>query len=177
MNDVSAENPFTVVKLDHHKKEKIRYDGVFYQQLPSGVVIQAQWILATRDLGYVRFEPGDRFVEYYYTDHWFNIFEIYGRDGSLKGWYCNIAEPAQISEEQGQGWIKQVDLLLDVWINPQGRPSILDEDEFAASDLNEQQRKEAQQGLQVLLQMLETYQGTFSILKRTNQKTEFMHKQ
>ena len=38
---------------------------------------------------------GDRFIETYYTDRWYNIFEIHAReDDRLKGWYCNIAKPA-----------------------------------------------------------------------------------
>ena len=36
-------------------------------------------------------KKGDRFVEIYYTDRWYNIFEIHDRDDDhLKGWYCNV---------------------------------------------------------------------------------------
>ena len=161
MAQSSAEHAFTVIKLDHQGKEKIRYRGTLSKQFTGGVVIQAEWTLATYDLGYVRFETGDIFVEYYYTERWFNIFAIYSSDGIHKGWYCNIVEPARISRER----IEQVDLLLDVWINPAGEPLILDEDEFAQADLSEWQREGARQGLQDLLTMLATHEEVFSSLR------------
>ncbi|OQY20658.1 MAG: hypothetical protein B6I35_10355 [Anaerolineaceae bacterium 4572_32.2] len=46
------------------------------------------------DLGYVALEPSDRWTECFYTDRWYNVFEIHAADDSLKGWYCNITRPA-----------------------------------------------------------------------------------
>lgn len=153
-----TEETFLALKLDYQKQEKIRYHGTLLKRMAYGLVIQAEWTLANYDLGYVCIEPGDLFVEYYYTDRWFNIFVIYNKDRKHKGWYCNIAEPAQI----GEGRIEQVDLLLDVWVDPSGEALILDEDEFAAADLSKQQRKGAEQGLRDLLKMLEAREEVFS---------------
>lgn len=151
----------TVIKLDPSGTEKVRYTGELIDNSPRGAIIQASWTMAKRDLGYTCFEPGDRFIEYYYTDRWYNIFEIAYKDGQRKGWYCNIAEPARILDTR----IEQIDLFLDVWIDPTGLPLILDEDEFAATTiLSLQQRQNAQQGLQSLLQMLENRQEVFSSL-------------
>ena len=149
----------TVIKLDPRGNEKTRYQGEVIERLPEGVVIQAEWTRPRHNLGYVVFETGDRFVEYYYTNRWFNIFDITDAHGTRKGWYCNVAEPAHIAEQQ----IAQVDLLLDVWVNPQGEPLILDEDEFAADTLlSDAQRQGAQAGLQTLLRMIAAQQETFS---------------
>lgn len=149
----------TVVKQDPHGREKTRYQGEVIEHLPHGVVIQAQWTRPRHDLGYVVFEPGDRFVEYYYTDRWFNIFDIADARGLRKGWYCNIAEPAHITEQQ----IEQVDLLLDVWVSLEGQPLILDEDEFAAdTTMSETQQHGARAGLQALLQMIEAHLEMFA---------------
>ena len=148
----------TVIKQDPHGSEKIRYQGTLIEHLPDGVVIQAAWTMPRRDLGYVVFEPGDRFVEYYYTTRWFNIFDIADAHGTRKGWYCNVAEPAHITEDQ----VEQIDLLLDVWVDPQGKSLILDEDEFAADTMmSDAQRHGAEMGLQTLLQMIETRQDMF----------------
>jgi predicted RNA-binding protein associated with RNAse of E/G family len=49
-------------------------------------------------------------------------------DGALRGWYCNIARPAVIADDE----VAQVDLALDVWVRPDGTALVLDEDEFAA---------------------------------------------
>jgi len=153
----------TVIKLSPQGEEKVRYTGHIVEPLSHGVVLQANWTLPMRDLGYTRFEPQDQFKEYYYTDRWFNIFAISSVLGTHKGWYCNIAEPAQLSRDD----IRQVDLLLDVWVNPAGEPLILDEEEFATaavSVLNPRQQSGARQGLRMLLQMLKARQEVFSSL-------------
>jgi predicted RNA-binding protein associated with RNAse of E/G family len=151
----------TVIKQDAQGTEKIRYQGELLQRLPTGVVIQAQWTLPTKELGYTRFEPGDTFTEYYYNDRWFNIFAILDVNGKRKGWYCNVAQPAMIFDDR----IEQVDLLLDVWVNAQGESLLLDEDEFAAATtLSEEQRRGAHEGLRTLLQLLATHSEAFSPL-------------
>ena len=148
----------TVTKKDVQGKPKIQYQGEVLERLSHGIVIQASWTLPKKELGYASFEPGDRFIEYYYTDRWFNIFDISSADGVHKGWYCNVAEPAVSSDDS----IEQVDLLLDVWVNPNGETLILDEDEFAAdTTLSDELRRRARQGLQALLQLIAARQEMF----------------
>jgi protein associated with RNAse G/E len=141
----------TVIKQSPRGEPKIQYAGEIIERLHDGAIIQAYWQQPAKDLGYTRFEPGDSFIEYYYTDKWFNIFDIATASGRRKGWYCNVAEPASISGDI----IKQIDLLLDVWVDPTGKTLILDEDEFQAdTTLSDEQRKGAQQGLQQLLELI-----------------------
>ena len=148
----------TVSKLNSLGEIKIQYQGEIVEHLSNGVVIQAYWKYPTKELGYTRFEPGDRFIEYYYTNRWFNIFDISTTDGKRKGWYCNVAEPALIHDDH----IEQVDLLLDVWLDPGGGLLLLDEDEFEAdTTLTDKQRKGARQGLHELLQMIATQAEPF----------------
>lgn len=148
----------TITKQNPLGETKVQYTGEVIKHSPDGVVVQAYWTHATKDLGYTRFEAGDCFTEYYYSNRWYNIFDIVGKDGTRKGWYCNVAEPAVIFEEL----IEQVDLLLDVWVGPRGEVLLLDEDEFAAATmLSEVQRKGAQEGLQELLEMIGVRQGPF----------------
>jgi len=155
----------TVIKLDPQGNEKIRYQGTILERVPNGVIIEASWTLPARDLGYTSFEPGDRFTEYYYTDRWYNIFDIANPVGQRKGWYCNVTEPARILEDH----IEQVDLFLDAWINPTGEILILDEDEFAEATLSNEQRNRAHQGLQALLYMIEQRQEMFSEIRTQGQ--------
>jgi uncharacterized protein len=151
----------TVTKKDAQGQTKIQYKGEILERSAYGIVIQASWTLPTKDLGYTTFEPGDQFIEYYYMDRWFNIFDISSASGVHKGWYCNVAEPAGISDDH----IEQVDLLLDVWVNSKGATLILDEDEFAAdTTLSDEQRTRARQGLQALLQLIAARQEMFSRL-------------
>ena len=149
----------TVVKLNPRGETRIRYQGEVIERQSHAVIIQAYWSHPTKNLGYACFEPGDRFIEYYYTTRWFNIFDIADARGVRKGWYCNIAEPAILFEDR----VEQVDLLLDVWVNPEGATLILDEDEFAAdTTMSAQQREGAKQGLQELLKMIAERQEAFS---------------
>ena len=151
----------TVIKKNTQGKPKIQYQGEVVERFSHGVVIQASWTRPTLELGYTTFEPGDRFIEYYYTDRWFNIFDISSADGTHKGWYCNVAEPAVIFDDR----IEQVDLLLDVWVNANGEVLVLDEDEFVTdTTLSQEQRSRARQGLHALLEMIAARQETFSRL-------------
>lgn len=118
-------------KLDVTGGEVFRYPASrILNRTAAGLTVEAYFTRVERlELGYTVFERGDRFVEHFYTDRWYNVFEIHavGTD-ALRGWYCNIARPAQITAAE----IAQVDLALDVWVNPDGTTLVLDEDEFAA---------------------------------------------
>jgi predicted RNA-binding protein associated with RNAse of E/G family len=129
-----------VDKLNSRGQAVVSYRAELAERLPQGVVLRAIWTWPTRDLGYVVFETGDRFTEYFYTDRWYNIFAIHSRySGALRGWYCNIARPATITDEV----VSAEDLLLDVWVAPNGTWQILDEDEFAADHTLDQPTREA----------------------------------
>lgn len=157
----------TVHKLNPQGEKTIQYQGEVLERLVDGIIIQASWNHSPKELGYVRFEPGDRFIEYYYAHRWFNIFEISDANNTRKGWYCNIAEPADIREDQ----ILQKDLLLDVWVDPSGKPLVLDEDEFEAdSMLDDKQRQGARQGLHDLLQIIANETAPFSYKPLNNRK-------
>jgi protein associated with RNAse G/E len=156
---VQERGMITVVKLNPAGKPKISYSGEVIFRSQKSIVIEAYWKNPALHLGYTSFEPGDRFIEYYYTNRWYNIFDISASNGQRKGWYCNIAQPASISAER----IEQVDLYLDVWVSPEGVPLLLDEDEFNSDTmLSEEQRTGAKQGLQDLLERIAAGQEPFS---------------
>jgi hypothetical protein len=138
---------FTVHKLDLTGEEVIAYQGRLIERDARRIVLDAEWTWEARDFGYVTFEPGDRFIEYYYRDRWYTVFEIRARgDGALKGWYCNITRTARIEADA----IWSVDLALDLWVYPDGRTLVLDEDEFAALPLGPADRAAASAALDEL---------------------------
>jgi len=148
----------TVIKRNPQGQETVKYPAEVTTRLEKGIILDAYWNNPSRDLGYTIFEPGDHFIEYFYTDQWFNIFVIATAQDQRKGWYCNVAEPALISEE----YVDQIDLHLDVWVNPAGQTLILDEDEFSADHtLTATQREGARQGLRTLLTLIETRHEPF----------------
>ncbi|MFF1403483.1 DUF402 domain-containing protein [Streptomyces sp. NPDC058294] len=116
-------------------RTKIRYPAQLLRDDGTRIAVRARWEGAgVRDFGFVRFEPGDVFTEYYWRDRWYAVKEVRGADGALKGWYCDVARPAVLSGTE----LVVEDLDLDLWRSADGRDvRRLDEDEFAGSGLTQ----------------------------------------
>lgn len=150
-----------VHKLDPHGATLLIYEAEVAQRLRDGMRLDARWTRPPMHLGYVTFETGDHFTEWYYSDRWYNIFEIASADGKLKGWYCNVAAPATIEQDD----LYCRDLILDLWVTPGGVASVLDEDEFAAEPaLDDATRDQARAGLAELQRLVANHQGPFARL-------------
>lgn len=129
------------------------YEGVLLSHEGNVITLEALFDRADMPFMDVVFKHGDRFVEFYYTDRWYNIFAIHDReDDKVKGWYCNIGKPAIIEN----GVVSYVDLALDLWVSADGRQTVLDEDEFEALHLGEELRTGALTGLRELRRLFKT---------------------
>ncbi len=123
------------------------YEGTLLTRDEHSLVLEAFFDRADLAFMDVVFKTGDRFIETYYTDRWYNIFAVHDRDDKqLKGWYCNIGMPAVVED----GVISYVDLALDLWVDMNGAQTVLDEEEFEALGLSEESRAAALRGLQEL---------------------------
>ncbi len=139
-----------VHKLDENGRPVWQYPAQILERTPTSIRLEAFFNRDDMDLGFAAFNRGDRFVEYFYTDRWYNIFAVYSRDnGTLKGWYCNICRPAEIGETA----VHCQDLALDLWVAPSGQTTILDEDEFAALNLTQTERTHSLNALQRLQEL------------------------
>src|SRR5258708_39920161 len=156
----------TVDKLNLAGEVSVTWSGQVLRRSEHELVLEALFTHSARDLGYVRLGPGDRFVEHYYTDRWYNVFAIFdAKDGLFKGWYCNITRPAEISGEPGSPAgvrVRAVDLALDYFRQPSGREFILDEDEFAALALEAAEASTARAALAELRALAAGGQGPFA---------------
>lgn len=118
-----------VRKLNLQRIETWRYPGRLLERGPNWLTIEAHFNRPDTPFHGILLGQGDRFVETFYTERWYNIFEIHDRqDDYIKGWYCNICLPAELED----GAISYVDLALDLLVYPDGRQLTLDEDEFEA---------------------------------------------
>jgi hypothetical protein len=134
----------TVLKKNLAGEVTWQYDGVVLRRETNFVVLEALFNRPDTPFMDIVLKENDRFVETFYSDRWYNIFEIYDRDnGKIKGWYCNVGKPTVIED----GVVSYVDLALDLWVSADGRQTVLDEDEFADLDLNEELRAAALGGL------------------------------
>lgn len=139
---------WVIRKLDHRGREMISYPARLLFQTPDALLMRAVWDRPPMNLEYVRLEPGDLWLETFYADRWYNVFEIRAPDGRLKGRYCNITRPARIAP----GEIRAEDLALDLWVDPDGRTMVLDEEEFVRLPLTLEEQGAARQALEKLLE-------------------------
>ena len=114
-------------------RTKIRYTAELLFDDGTRLAVRAPWAGdGVRDFGFVRFERGDVFTEYYWRDRWYAVKEVRDGAGQLKGWYCDITRPATLSGAE----LVVEDLDLDLWISADGTDvRRLDEDEFEESGL------------------------------------------
>ena len=143
----------TILKLDHHGREVWRYPGRVLARDAHTIRLEGFYNRDDATVGYAVFKRGDRLVETFYSDRWYNVFAVYDReDGALKGWYCNVTRPATITDDT----VSSDDLALDVWVSPEGAVTVLDEDEFAALELSEADRAAAEDALRQLIRLAES---------------------
>ncbi|MFI1325861.1 DUF402 domain-containing protein [Streptomyces sp. WAC04189] len=138
----SAEPPAEVdVVLVKAGRTKIRYGGVLLHDDGTRLAVRAPWAgVGARDFGFVRFEAGDVFTEYYWRDRWYSVKEVRTAAGALKGWYCDVTRPAVLAGAE----LVVEDLDLDLWRSADGTDvRRLDEDEFARSGLPERDPESA----------------------------------
>lgn len=134
------------------------YEGVLLSRDENSVTLEALFDRADMPFMDVVFKTGDRFVEYYYTDRWYNIFAIHDRDTEkVKGWYCNIGKPALVEN----GIVSYIDLALDLWVSVDGKQTVLDEDEFEELKLNDELRTGALNGLDELKNLFKSKNPPF----------------
>ncbi|MGB4595806.1 MAG: DUF402 domain-containing protein [Anaerolineaceae bacterium] len=104
-------------------------------------------------LGRVTLSTGDHFIETYYSDRWYNVFEIYTPSNAHpKVWYFNITRPAIFEPHL----IRWVDLALDVLVFPEGEVALIDLDEFGALDLDFETQRHCWQAVEQILTLVES---------------------
>ncbi len=132
--------PITVHKLNESGREVWRYEGTVLERTPNSVRLEARFDRDDIDFHGLNLRRGDRFVETFFSDRWYNIFSIYDTDDDHhKGWYCNIARPAKIET----GHVYAEDLALDLIVLPNGSFWVLDEDEFTDLRISPEDRQRA----------------------------------
>jgi len=130
-----------------------QYEGEVLRRAENQITLEAFFNRDDLPFMGIVLKRGDRFVETFYADRWYNIFEIYDRDdGQFKGWYCNIGKPAVITDD----FVSYVDLALDLWVSAAGSQTVLDEDELEALGLPDDLKQKAYAGLKDLQKYMES---------------------
>ncbi|MDR7481283.1 MAG: DUF402 domain-containing protein [Armatimonadota bacterium] len=99
-------------------------------------IVVAHELFPSRPLEY----GGERVLEAGYWAVWFlfkgrpfDVGRVYRPEGTWTGYYVDVLEPVRWQGADPTTLEPLVDLFLDLWVAPDGRQAVLDEDEFAAA--------------------------------------------
>jgi len=148
-----APDKVVVIKMNTQHEETWRYEGRILARNDHSVLVEAFFNRSDLPFHGITLRENDRFLERYYEDRWYNIFEIHDRDDDhVKGWYGNVTAPAEFAPDK----IIYMDLALDVLVYPDGTYLVLDKAEFEDLALNPESRTKALQALDILVKMAES---------------------
>jgi len=136
-----------IIKQDYLGRDVWQYSGTLVEVNETKIVIEAYFDREDTPVDKMVIRQGDKFIETYYSNQWFNIYEIQDqRSGNIKAWYCNISYPAEILVDS----VVFRDLVLDLLVYPDGAQVVLDMDEFEALSVTGDLRQQALQALEQL---------------------------
>jgi len=148
-----------VHKCDAAGREVWAWQAVLRRATPTSIQVEARFNGPEVDRHGLTFRRGDRFLETYYADRWYNVFAVFDvATDRLKGWYCNVTRPAHLE----RGHVRFEDLALDLLVLPDGTTHVLDEEQFDALSLDEGQREAARRALEELKRLAAARSGPFA---------------
>jgi len=152
----------TVYKRNHNGDDVFSYPMTVTAKDGDWIRVEGHFnIPKSYELGLFTIENGDRSIEWFYPNRYYNIFRIHEGDSKIiKGYYCNITRPAIITEAT----ITADDLELDVLISPTGKIVLRDEDEFNALSLPDNEHKQALQAVEQIRNLVKNQQAPFDHL-------------
>ncbi|MBI2756300.1 MAG: DUF402 domain-containing protein [Chloroflexi bacterium] len=123
-----------VRKLRPDGSQAFAWNATLLRHEGTEIVLAARFNVDSWQVGDTVLRRGDEFREFYYADRAYNVFQVFSPGGTLKGWYCNVSTPADLDLERGE--LRYTDLVLDLWVSPEGQQTRLDEDELAERRAN-----------------------------------------
>ena len=112
--------------------QSFKHDGSLHRTWAQGYVIESndKRIVAVTNKTLVSEADGRKWITrepaicFFYPDKWYNVICMIRKTGIH--YYCNLASPSLYDGEA----IKNIDYDLDVKVNPVGKTTLLDEDEY-----------------------------------------------
>ncbi len=137
----------TVIKKNSLGEEVWSYPGKILECTENSILLEAFFNRPDLLFHGIVLAEGDRFLEVYFSNRWYNIFEIHDKQtDALKCWYCNVTSPTRFDVDV----VDYRDLALDLLVYPDGNQLVLDEDEFADLELTEDEKTQALAALKAL---------------------------
>jgi len=86
-------------------------------------------IPGSNTVGAIAIEKGSDTIAHYWEDRNYILWIFKKPDTAIIGYLFHIARDVEIGED----YVRYVDLELDIWFSPDGKPTVLDEDEVKDS--------------------------------------------
>jgi hypothetical protein len=100
--------------------------------------------------------PGYQMIYFELMEEWFGVGKVRNLRGEHTGYYCDIVTPPRLLEDGG---VELTDLFLDLWVSPDLRYKVLDEEEledaFSKGWITERLHKKAKEELRKLVARVE----------------------
>jgi protein associated with RNAse G/E len=122
----SSEQRIVVRSFKYDGAEHRRWHARLLRRSNSLIELDAEFEREIRHQLLGTIVSGTRSLEYYWLDHWYNVFRFMEPTGELLYYYCNVNVPP-VFDRSGLSFI---DLDIDILVTPDLSYRILDEDEF-----------------------------------------------
>jgi protein associated with RNAse G/E len=121
----------TVRVLKYDGVESRRWQACLNRSEASLLVLDAKFDLDVEHESLGTILKGTRTIEYYWLNHWYNVFRFLDDAGRTSFYYCNINQPPTLEH----GVLSYVDLDIDILVQPDFSYQILDLEEFQTNAL------------------------------------------
>ena len=114
------------IRLPNHVLEL--YDDLVYRS--ERVIVGKSQITSAHSVmfdGEIVLASGFQIVYFDFLGKWFSVGKIRNMQGRHTGYYCDIVTPPRLLEDGG---VELTDLFLDLWVSPDLRFKVLDEEEL-----------------------------------------------
>jgi len=129
------------------------YDDLIYRS--KNVIVGSSYITSEHRVvfdGEVVLAPGFQIVFFDLMGKWFDVGKVRDLQGRHTGYYCDIVTPPRLLDDGG---VELTDLFLDLWVSPDLRFKVLDEEElenaFLKSWITKQLYEKAKEVLKTLV--------------------------
>jgi protein associated with RNAse G/E len=123
---MTAGKKITVRVLKHDGAEHRRWNASLSYREGNLIVLDAEFDVDVSHELLGEIKRNTKTVEYYWLNHWYNVFRFLKEDGSTRLWYCNINTPPKLAGDT----LSYVDFDIDILVQPDFSFQVLDEVEF-----------------------------------------------
>ena len=154
-----------VYKLRRDGSLRIHYRGEVVRAGPQDWVVQTWWAGGAWRGPYATMHPGDPCLEFYRPEGRAVVLQLMDPAGRLKGFYVDMAAPVRIAADPPAVCYR--DLVLDVFVTPDGAIHLLDAEEFlewVRADASAEEVADVVGGLKEFLERWQTGKWPFDRL-------------